>query len=103
MTEERICLLLRGLGKDFNLTAFVDRVIGSVGEEIPSMAPVIKHLVDLFVIHELFHENIYLQSLKLWLPQKGMGILLAVVVCEEFPRKVIITGTNLSAVGVVVV
>lgn len=55
------------------------------------MTPVIEHLIDLLVIHEFLHKDIHLQSLKLWLAQKGVGILLAVVVSEELPRKVIIT------------
>lgn len=54
------------------------------------MTPVIEHLMDLLVIHEFLHKNIHLKSLELRLPQKGVWILLAVVVGEEFSREVII-------------
>lgn len=66
-----------------NLTVLRDRVIGSIREIVPLISPVIKHLVDLRITHEFFDEDIHLQSLKLWLPEKGMRILLAVVIGEE--------------------
>lgn len=59
--------------------------------------------MDLLVIHEFLHKNIHLKSLELRLPQKGVWILLAVVVGEEFSREVIITGANLSSVRRVVI
>ena len=67
------------------------------------MTPVIEHLIDLLVVHEFLHKDIHLQCLELRLAQKGMRILLAVVVGEELPREVIITRTNLSTVRAVVV
>ena len=67
------------------------------------MTPVIEHLIDLLVIHEFLNENIHLQSLKLWLTQKSMVVLLTIVVGKELSCKVIITGTNFSSIRSIVV
>ena len=103
LLEERVGLLFGRGVKESNLTALTDGIIGCVGEAVSSVTPVVEHLIDLLVIHEFLHKNIHLQRLKLRLPQEGVGILLAVVVGEEFSREVIITGANLSSVRRVVI
>ena len=103
LLEERVGLLFSRGVKESNLTALTNGIIGRIGEVIPSVTPVVKHLIDLLVIHEFLHKNIHLQRLKLRLPQEGVGILLAVVVGEEFSREVIITGANFSSVRRVVI
>ena len=103
LLEERVGLLLRWSIKKTNLTVSFQCIIGCVGEAVSSVTPVVEHLIDLLVIHEFLHKNIHLQRLKLRLPQEGVGILLAVIIGEEFSREVIITGANLSSIRRVVI
>lgn len=100
--EKSVGLLLSRGVKESNLTALIRGIIGRIGESIPSVPPVVEHFIDLLVIHEFLHENIHFQCLELRFPQKGVGILLTVVVGKKFSREVIIAGTDLTSVRRVV-
>lgn len=103
LLEERVGLFLGEVDSQAKLTAFVDGIVGRIRETVSLMTPIIEHLIDLLVVHEFLHKDIHLQSFELRLAQKSVGILLAVIIGEELPREVIVTGTNLSTVCAIVV
>jgi len=45
--------------------------------------PVLEYIVDGSITQKLLEENVNLQSLKLWLPQEGFGVVLRVVEVDK--------------------
>ena len=103
LLEDRIRLLFSRCIEKANLTALINSIIGCIRKSVPSVTPIVEHLIDLFVVHEFLHKHIHFQCLKLRLTQERMRIFLAVIIRKKFSCEIIVTGTDFSTVGGVVV
>ena len=66
------------------------------------ISPVVEHLIDLWIPHELLDKDIHFQGFKLRLTEKCMRILLAVIISEKLPCQIVVSGAYFSTVGRVV-
>ena len=77
--------------EECTLPAFMDSVVGRIGKAILSVPPLVKDLVHMSIIHKLFYEYIHLQGFKLRFTKESVLIFIAVVICKEFFRQIIVS------------
>ena len=62
------------------------------------IAPVIKYLIDLRIVHKLLNKDVHFQGFKLWRAQESVPILRTIIVGEKLFCQIVIAGADLAAV-----